>query len=88
MTIDSIQLAKTAVGFVVGAGVSKIVHAVIKNNITPEKVLDKISVVAASVVVGSMAREATKEYTDRQIDNVVTQYRELKAKIKGTTEEA
>ena len=64
MTLNGIDIAKKAVGLVVGAGASKIVHAIIQNNISPEKVIDKITIVSASVVIGSMAREATKEYTD------------------------
>lgn len=85
MTIDGIGITKKVVGIVVGAGVSKIAHAIIQNNISPEKVIDKITVVSASVVLGSMAREATKEYTDRQIDNAVTAYKAMSAAIKAKT---
>jgi hypothetical protein len=85
MTLNGIDIAKKAVGLVVGAGASKIVHAIIQNNISPEKVIDKITIVSASVVIGSMAREATKEYTDRQIDNAVAAYHALSAAVKAKT---
>jgi hypothetical protein len=85
MTIDGIDITKKVVGIVVGAGASKIVHAIIQNNISPEKIVDKITIVSASVVIGSMAREATKEFTDRQIDNAVTAYRAMSDAIKART---
>lgn len=85
MSIDGIDITKKVVGIVVGAGASKIVHAVIANNIAPDKIIDKITVVSASIVIGSMAREATKEYTDRQIDNVVAAYHAVSAAVKAKT---
>lgn len=85
MDLNGIDITKKVVGIVVGAGASKIVHAVIQNNIQPDKIVDKITVVSASIVIGSMAREATKEFTDRQIDLAVDAYRALSAAIKAKT---
>lgn len=71
MPINKTNIAKTVVGFVVGAGTSKIVKSIIDKNVEPEKKTDKVAVASASLVVGSMAADATKKYTDAKIDEIV-----------------
>lgn len=88
MTIDKLGLAKNAIGFVVGAGVSKIVHAVITNNISPVTLFDKVTVVSASLVLGSMAREATRKFINRQIDEIVAFVNETRDEMKTETDPA
>lgn len=70
-----LEIAKTAVNVVVGAGTSKIVHTIIKNNVQPEKLTDTVSVAAGSLVLGSMVAEASKKYTSDKIDKLAAWYK-------------
>lgn len=69
--ISKTDIAKNVVGLIVGAGTAKITKRVISNNIEPEKKVDKVTVTAASLVIGSMASDATRKYTDAKIDEIV-----------------
>lgn len=83
--MNTVQIAKAATKFIVGAGTSKIVHTIIKNNVDPQNTYDTVTVFAGSLVIGSMAANATQEYTDAKIDKFVAWCRELKS-TKETTE--
>jgi hypothetical protein len=74
--MNKLDIAKKAVSFVVGAGVSKIVAGIIQNNTSPEKLTDKVALVSASLVVGAMATDATSKYTNAKIDELATWYNE------------
>ncbi len=74
--MDKIRTTKIAVNFVVGAGVSKIVAGIIRNNTNPERVTDKVAIAGAAVVIGSMAADATSSYTDTKIDEIVEWWNE------------
>lgn len=71
MKINALSVAKFAVSAVVGIGTGKIVEKAIKNIVTPEKLLDKVGVTAATWVISAMAAEATKKYTDAMVDDAV-----------------
>lgn len=75
------DIVKGAVGFVVGSGVSVIVRGVIKNNTSTDGVIEKVTLAVATVVVGMMAREATKEYTDGLIDRTIESWNEFKNEL-------
>lgn len=69
--MTKLELAKYAANIVVGAGTTKIVKDVIKNNTTPaETVTDTVAVTASALVISAMAVEATKSYTGAKIDAV------------------
>ena len=74
--MDKLEITKKVAGFIVGTGTTKIVYAIIHNNIDPEKITDKVTVISASVVIGGMAKDATKSYTDAKIDELATFYDE------------
>lgn len=73
--MNSIKLVKTATSFIVGAGTTKIVSSIIQNNVSPDNVADKVAVTGAAFVIGSMAADATRKYTDSMIDEAVTAYK-------------
>lgn len=76
------DIAKRIVGFVVGAGTTKIVGSIIQNNTEFEKKKDRIAVASASLVIGTMAADATKSYTDTKIDEIVNWWeKNVKPKI-------
>ena len=63
-------IAKRVVSVVVGIGTTKIVSSIIQSTTNPESVTDKVAVIASSYVLGSMAVEATRNYTDTKIDEL------------------
>lgn len=67
-----LDVLKFAVSFVVGAGTSKITHAIISNNINPQTTYDAVTTAGGSLVIGMMAAEATRDYTDAKIDAAAT----------------
>ncbi len=72
-----IEIAKRAASFVVGMGTAKIVNDIIENNTADrESKTDKVAIKAGSVVIGSMAADATSSYTDRKIDEAVSWWNE------------
>jgi hypothetical protein len=76
------DIAKRVVGFVVGAGTTKIVGSIIQKNTEFEKKTDRIAVASASLVIGTMAADTTKKYTDAKIDEIVNWWeKNVKPKI-------
>ena len=72
--MTKLQLVKTATSFIVGAGTTKIVSGIIQNNVSPANAADKVAIAGAAFVIGSMAADATRRYTDSAIDEVVNAY--------------
>lgn len=68
-TFNALKIAKFAASTVVGLGTGKIVGKVIKQHVTPENIIDKVTVTAAAWVIGAMATQATKNATDKMIDD-------------------
>jgi hypothetical protein len=86
--MNKLEITKLAVNVVVGSGVTKIVNDVIANNINdPEKVIQKVTTTSAAVVIGMMAKDATKAYTGAKIDSIVAKWNELKAKSEEAKQE-
>lgn len=71
-----LAIAKKTASFVVGAGTSQIVKGIIKNNTSPEKTVDMVAIAGASVVIGAMAADATRSYTDAKFDAAVSWWKE------------
>jgi hypothetical protein len=74
-----VKLTKFATKVVVGFGASKIASDIIKNNVrTPVTKIDKITITAASFVIGMMVTEATDNFVIGQIDSLIEQVNSLK----------
>lgn len=65
------EFAKGAVAFIVGTGTAKVVKEIIKNNTDPTTVTDKAAIVIASYVLGCIAADASKVWTDAKIDKLI-----------------
>lgn len=78
--MNKIKVLKVIVNFIVGVGTTKIVYGIIKNNTDPENTFDKATIGAGSLVVGSMAGDATKSYTDTKIDDLAKAFQAKKTK--------
>lgn len=72
--MTKIEIAKKIATTIVSIGSGKITTAIIKNNVPLNTITDKVTVVTASVVIGSMVGDATSDYTDRKIDEAIAWY--------------
>lgn len=66
--MTKLDLAKGVTSFVVGAGTSKIITQIIKNNTSPENVADTVTMTTGAVVLGMMVADVSRRYTDAKID--------------------
>lgn len=85
MSVPTVRIAKAVVTFIVGAGTTKIVSGIVQNNTDPEKIVDKIEIATASYVIGAMAAGATKQYTDKAIDDIVEAIQKFRNKTVEST---
>ena len=77
--MNKIDTFKLVARIIVGAGTTTVSNSIIKNNVQPANLIEQISVGVASVVIGSMASEATKSHTDAKIDAVVEAWNKTKS---------
>lgn len=70
--MNKLAAFKLVARVVVGAGTTTISSSIIRNNVEPANLIQQISTGVASLVIGSMAAEATRAHTDTQIDKIVT----------------
>lgn len=68
MEMTKTDIVKAVVGWTVAAGTSLIVKGIIENNTAPEKLTQRVAIAAASIAIGGIAKDATRKYTDAQID--------------------
>jgi hypothetical protein len=68
--MTKLQIAKIAATTIVGFGTSKIVQSICLNNTQPDNLPDKVMVHSAALVMGMMAADLTRRYTDAKIDEV------------------
>lgn len=76
--MKKIEILKKAVTTVVGIGTAKIIREIISNNVDTETVASKVTVTAASAAIGGAVSEMTKQYTDHQIDQIVSFFQKIK----------
>jgi hypothetical protein len=74
--MDKLDITKSVASFLVGAGTSKIATDIIKNNVVPTNLYQKVTVVGAGVVIGMMAADGTKKYTTTKIDEAAAWWNE------------
>ena len=86
MEMTKTDIAKAAVGYVVAAGTSLIVKGFIENNTSPETLIQKVTVTAASIAIGGMAKDATRKYTDQQIDKLIELWEDAKDAVRSLKE--
>lgn len=84
--MKTIDILKKAVTTVVGIGTAKIIREVIKNNVETDHITSKVTVVAASAVIGSAVSELTKQYTDHQIDEMIALFEKFKNRTNSRNE--
>lgn len=71
MDTTKTDIVKTVVGYIVAGGTALIVKGIIDNNTSPESLPQRVAVTAASLAIGGIAKDATRKYTDEQIDKLI-----------------
>lgn len=74
----SIKFARAAVQIVAGAGVSKVVSDVVKNNTTIKSSYDQVRILVGGTVLSTMALDLTHRHVDNKIDAAVAWYNDRK----------
>lgn len=77
------DVAKAVTGFVIGACTTTVVRALIRQNVALDKTADKVALAVGTYVLGAIAADATKEWTDAKIDELIEQYQKT---VKGKPE--
>lgn len=70
------KLAKNAVALIVGVTTAKVVKEIIKNNTDVAQVTDKAAVVIAGYILGAIAADAAKDWSDAKIDKLIAWWTE------------
>lgn len=83
--MNKLAAFKLAARIVVGVGTTTISSSIIKNNVNPSNTIEQISVGVTSVVIGSMASEATKSHTEAKIDSFVEAWKNSRSKTETTS---
>ena len=73
--MDAIEATKKALELVVALSVSHTVASVIRNTANPQDLLKKTEVVIGSYVIGALIAERAKDWTNAQVDIVVTKFK-------------
>lgn len=76
---SKLAFAKMAINFTAGAGVSKVINDIIRNNTTVETAGDAAKVWVGSIVIGSMAADAGSKHVNTKVDAVVNWFEQRKA---------
>lgn len=69
---SKLNAVKFVASSVVGIGAGKIVGQIIKDNIKPETMVEKVTMTAATFAIGGLVAAAAKKYTSDQIDEVAS----------------
>lgn len=77
--MNKTKVFKFATRIVVGIGTTTVSNSIIRNNVTPSNPVEAVSVAVASLVIGSMATEATKSHTERKIDEFLATWNHAKS---------
>jgi hypothetical protein len=73
------EIAKAIAALIVGGTTATVVREIIKNNVDPQKVTDKAAVMIASYVIGAIAADAAKQWSDTKIDEVIAKWQKFVA---------
>ena len=77
MKMTKTEIAKAVSTFVVGQTTASVVREIIKNNTDPKKVTDTVAVLVASYVIGAIAADSAKKWTDSKIDELIAKWQKF-----------
>jgi len=80
--INALTVGKIIASAVVGIGTERIIKNLVKQNIIPKNVGEKIVITVATGVIAAVVTQATKDYTDETIEKAVETGKKLVEKVK------
>lgn len=83
--MTKLEAFKLAARIVVASGTTTVTNGIIRNNVAPANAFQSVSVAVASVVIGSMASEATRSHTDDRIDAMARVWNDSRSSDDETT---
>jgi hypothetical protein len=83
MPFNALSAAKFVVSGIVGLGTGKIVGKIIKDHVTPDTLIEKVTVTAAAWAISGLVTKHTKQYTDDMIDETVETVTKITEKVKS-----
>jgi hypothetical protein len=69
--MPKIEILKEAVGIISGVGVTTIIAGIVRSTTPTDTAVQKATVFSGQVVIGLIARDVAKQYTDAKIDAAV-----------------
>lgn len=66
-----LQTTKMITRVIVGFGATSITNQIVRNNVVPGSLFQKITITAAMIAAGAMLGEKLGTYTDDKIDEIV-----------------
>ena len=72
-----ITTVKQTARILIGFGATSITSQIIKNNVVPGSMFQKITITAATIALGGLLGESLGEYSDEKIDTVVELVEEI-----------
>ena len=79
MSNDKMKIAKAAIRIISGAGCSKVVNDIIRNNTNVETTMDSIKVLVGSIVIGTMVADAGSDHVEAKFDQLVGIWKDIKS---------
>lgn len=74
--MDKIAVTKTVAKHVVAWSTSFAVGAIVRNNVTPKNILQKVEVEVAAIVIGYMVAEQAEKTVSNMIDKAVVAWKQ------------
>jgi hypothetical protein len=74
--MNTFEITKTVLGFVVGAGVSAIVSQVVDQNTTASNLPHKLIIFAGKTGISLVLNDVVEEHLNKKIDNIETWWTE------------
>lgn len=84
--MNKTNILKFVTNGVVTVGVGRIANSIIANNISPEKASHKVEVIAGTVVLCGIVKDASRTYTDAKIDSYIAAWNKIKNRVEEPAE--
>lgn len=79
----ALSAVKFAVSGIVGMGTAKVVSGIVKNNVSAENLVDKVTILSATWVLSGVVTTASKKYTNDMIDDVAKSITDVLGQLKA-----
>lgn len=82
--MSKLEILKSAVGMVVGAGVTSIIAGVVDSNVEQETAVQKVIVKAGKVGIAMVLSDKVRDHTDEKIQNLADSVQKILSEYNKT----